>query len=526
MSPKKINQPLRERVGAVMANPAEDTSMDAPCYVRTEARVRFGDHAEVFGRGRPLMPRMRILLLYIWLRMDEAIKGFVEQLNVVRGHIQLRANWDRRALFTALTGFSHQRAHETVQEMELNNGYVFAPGKTGPKGVQLEVESPEFSDWLDNLANGCITDGRPLTIPRILEEWEEYSMHSGPQMQRPNENQIEKAIKRLGYKYIPRSQCYISKKNTAENIAHLKANVDWVFDSVEQGADGRYNYIHPTCFQDEASVRGRDYSSRSWCKPGLNNHVDNPRGGHVTIHLCSTVFSHKSAPNARQYWNHATKATATKFGGRMTSDQFLRYIAEYVCVEFEGVNHPPPVIYIDNDGSHTAFKEDLRKKTAVELASWIDENAPDAQKLEFNTLATGRDLTRKEIFEFIRQRQLRQLKIEETAALYGCVIRRGTPYRSPMSPQEYIWAMVKPSFKKLSFLRPWQERMAMAFSGVSRAFELKCIDRSIRWCLEMREELMEAAAGNPGDGVIQIAVGDDSPALDVEEDSADELDDD
>ena len=218
-----------------------------------EGSLHFGHrHLDVFRTGIPLVPQVKALLIHVWNNLRKTFAN--------RSRVAVATEKGRAKLFSQLTGFSERRAYEYRDEYRKNHWWLLPAAQRGPKRVLLEEEIDDLAQWLDEVTQAA-AKGTYLTLPMLVER---FNDHFAPVF--TNAFQLQRALKRLGFKYQPRVRSYLSAKFSDPVQQRLLEFCFWVCARVAYSDElGIWFFTEPTMFEDEAFLLSGDFCSWSWC---------------------------------------------------------------------------------------------------------------------------------------------------------------------------------------------------------------------------------------------------------------------
>lgn len=162
---------------------------------------------------------------------------------------------------------------------------------------------------------------------------------------------------------------------------------------------------------------------------------------------------------------------------------------------------------MDNASTHKAFVQSLAGFSEEDLADWImDLDCPVALKAKFNMKHSAPSVqglnARKRkswVMQFIREHEMRKLKLREMAKLYDDQhppqLRFLPPYHPELNPVEKIWRRLKPEYLRLKSLRPgdhWRVRLEEAYEVITPEYLDAANDQCIKWALAKHAEFVGA----------------------------------
>ena len=219
--------------------------------VDDQGRLRYDvDHNAIFGRGFHHSVYWKCKILQMWENSEKFYEDRAQRKKMPLVH----------DFFKQITGFGHQRVSAYQAELQANNGMLLPPDQRGRQLYLLEKEYPEFEAWVDQEAFRAMSSY--LTVDNLLPRFQEefgvvISYHV-----------LRKALVRIDFKYQKRDRAYVSNKWKPEILEMLFTHCTLVrkkvaFDPVK----GRWYFINPTMFSDEAYLLAGEMRTMSWCKP-------------------------------------------------------------------------------------------------------------------------------------------------------------------------------------------------------------------------------------------------------------------
>ena len=170
---------------------------------------------------------------------------------------------------------------------------------------------------------------------------------------------------------------------------------------------------------------------------------------------------------------------------------------------------------MDNASIGKAFDESFKNVKADAIVKWLEarlDEDPDDDRLHEAKIAftmahqlkqasggcLEMDKTdyKKWLLKFIRDRRLRQTRLEKMAKTFDMHIRFLPAHYFETDPIEGFWRGLKPRFRDLPRSMPWADRLKQAYDDrISEKLQRRLVHESIEWCLARHERFK--AEGSP-----------------------------
>ena len=468
------------------------------------------EHADVFGRQSDVPALLKIKLIQIDRKLRALWEGR-ERLHVPQYESE------KRQWFKDICGFDHRSVRGWEKEIVDNDGYACDPQKRGRKPRYVEEEYPDLEQWVEGEIDKAIQPGGNMRIKltTLLEDfWAQKEVYVP-------EKQFRHALRRLGFKYSPQQQLFLSKRAKPEVQRELRDFCEFVVSNTEQVPSkytaGRqvWNW-KPNChvaYTDASWLHSGMFDRHLWTK---KKRTLDARGRGVRVALLDAIFPHiLENKSCRVFWNtRLKKKHGRTFFGNVTGELTRAHVQKIFEV-FRKWEQFGTVI-CDNATVYKEFKEKLSKMSDAELLDWIMENDPNV--VEFNTLyQTPGNKDRRWLMDYVKEHNLRTILLQELAGHFFCAVRFLPAYHPECNAIEKVWRLVKNTFRKQDPQMTWEQRLDMAYAAVTPQYIEAIIGESIAWCRKQHGQF--EAAGVPADGGLWMVENDD-------EDNPDDLSDD
>ena len=276
--------------GAVLVGGGE-VEVDVTFYREESTAFLFTEsHRDLFGPGQDTSAREKIKQLQIWANLQKLWRG---KKSRKRPNLELE--------FKLLTGYDVRTVRGWKKEVKDNDGYVFEPQKRGRPEKKLEEDVEDFAALIDALVTEYQSKAG-LTLDQIVDELELKHQR------RFVKNQVRRALKRCGFKYMKRTGLWISRRENPDVLQELEAHCAWVKEhAVFNAEDESWSFGNMAVgFTDFSWVTTGMSDERGWGSK-TNAHWDSGDKG-ARIAVTDIIFSDRQyTRNAKTYWNCNTQ---------------------------------------------------------------------------------------------------------------------------------------------------------------------------------------------------------------------------
>lgn len=472
--------------------------------VDDQGRLKYhADHLQIFGQGFHHDVYWKAKILQMWGNTQQFYEDREKKKKMPAVH----------DFFHAITGFGHQRVSEYTKEMNENNGLLLPPDQRGRQLYMLENDYPDFEAWVDNQALQAMSSY--LTVQNLLPKFtEEFGVVISYHL-------LRKALVRLDFKYEKRERAYVSNKWKPDVLQLLFAHVSLVRSKVafnravtEPGLGGRWYFINPTVFEDEAYILSGEMRAMSWIRQ-RNKYRNIMKGGNKRHCMVASIFSHNpgGVKGLLRHWNMGWKVEkpGRPYFGKMDGPLCRKYFGE--VFEVLGQTDVTCTVFLDNWSVHKKFEDEFGK-TSKQQSEWMwkfcekemDYNSTFFKEWRRLYVNLGGAPSCEAILEFVKKHKVPIRQLEMLAYSYNAQVKYLAPYWSPTNPVEFVWARLKQIIKDLPQDLSIDERVDRAWAQIDHEFISQCIDRSIRfslsWYARFRGAGMIRAVG--ADGVADV----------------------